>query len=441
MDLLEVRTAKGVMIGKLSFDSDEEKFAFEYVPEWIASADGYALSPAISFESPAKSSTIKRFLENLLPEGHGLEEIALSSSVSKTNTFALARIIGQECVGGLMLVPPGFSFENKEKTPPRLVTNEELCARIHERDRVPFSVWDKKVRLSIAGLQDKMPVFINDGKMFLVEYPLASTHILKPASRNPDLSTIVANEHYCMSLAKAVNIPAAATKILRIPDPVLVIERFDRKFDPVQFSVERTHVIDGCQLLDLSIAYKYERNFGDARDVANIRDGASLKKVFACAELADVPIQMTHQLLRWTLFQFLVGNADAHGKNLSFYVHPKGKITFAKTYDLVSTLIYPYEKTLAMSIGDEFKFDDIRAYQWMLFAEECGIPLKLLASTMKDIANRATKGINDGVVDFSLFTENEKNDVVRIQDFVKQQCAALLRDAKLLRGDRSSVKS
>jgi len=284
-------------------------------------------------------------------------------------------------------------------------------------------------------LQDKIPVFINDGKMFLVEHPLASTHILKPVSRNPDLSTIVANEHYCMSLANAVNIPAATTKILRIPDPVLIIERFDRKFDPVQFSVERTHIIDGCQLLDLSIGYKYERNFGDGADVTHVREGASLKKFFACNVIADTPIQMTHQLLRWTLFQYLVGNADAHGKNLSFHVQPKGKITFAKTYDIVSTLIYPYEKTLAMSIGDEFEFDDIRAYQWMLFAEECNIPLKLLASTMKDMVKRVAKAINDDTVDISLFTENEKNDVTRIQDFVKKQCAALLRDAKLLRGD------
>jgi serine/threonine-protein kinase HipA len=432
MDFLDVRTAKGELIGKLSFDRDEEKFAFEYAPEWVASDNGYPLSPAINFEVPAKSSTVKRFIENLLPEGAGLEEIALSSSVSKTNTFALARIIGQECVGGLMLVPPGYDFKHKVYTPPRLVTDEELCTRIHERDRIPFSVWDKKVRLSIAGLQDKMPVLIDNGQMFLVEHPLASTHILKPVSRNPDLATIVANEHYCMSLANAVKVPAARTQIKRIPDPVLVIERFDRKFDPAQSTVDRLHVIDGCQLLDLSVAYKYERNFGDRPEVANIRDGASLKKLFACDVLADTPIQMTYQLMRWTLFQYLVGNADAHGKNLSFHVHPKGKITFAKTYDIVSTLIYPYESTMAMSIGDEFNFDDIRAYQWVLFADECGIPYKLLAGEMRDMANRATKAINDSAVDISSFTDAEKRDVARIQDFVRQQCAALIRDAKLV---------
>jgi len=29
-------------------------------------------------------------------------------------------------------------------------------------------------------------------------------------------------------------------------------------------------------------------------------------------------------LLRWAIFQYLIGNSDAHGKNVSFFAEPEG---------------------------------------------------------------------------------------------------------------------
>jgi serine/threonine-protein kinase HipA len=44
-------------------------------------------------------------------------------------------------------------------------------------------------------------------------------------------------------------------------------------------------------------------------------------------------------LLRWALFQYLIGNADAHGKNMSFFCNPAG-LALAPCYDLVSVVQY-----------------------------------------------------------------------------------------------------
>lgn len=434
MDFLEVKTSDDKMIGKVGFDSDYETYSFEYSADWITSDGSYPVSPAIGFESRAKSSTVKRFIDNLLPEGDGLDAIAQAGRISKSNTFALIRTVGQESTGGLILIPPGFQLEHNEQ-PARLVTDEELLSRIKARDVIPFSVWDGKVRLSIAGFQDKIAVFMNDGKMFLVEHPLASTHIVKPLPRNPELSTVVANEYYCMSLADAVGLSAARTQIHRIPDPVLIVERFDRKYNAKLLRVDRSHVIDGCQLLDMPPQYKYERNFGGGRDVLHIRDGASLKRIFACAGLSEIPMLFTRQLLRWTLFQFLIGNADAHAKNLSFHIRHKGKIALSPAYDVVSTVIYPgLENTMALSIGDEFKFEEVRAFQWALFAAECHIPVKVLATEMRRMAKNVIKHITQETVGLSSVTDQELKDIRRIQDFIAQQSAALLRDAEWVKG-------
>jgi len=63
---------QGQIVGKLSIDKDEN-YHFEYDESWIEK--GFAISPHLEFDSPHTSSTIKRFLENLIPEGEGLEDI------------------------------------------------------------------------------------------------------------------------------------------------------------------------------------------------------------------------------------------------------------------------------------------------------------------------------------------------------------------------------
>jgi serine/threonine-protein kinase HipA len=433
-DFLDLRTSAGVLIGKIGFDADLETFSFYYNAQWLAASDSYPVSPtAINFTATAKSSSIKKFFENLLPEGDGLDAIASSSQVAKSNLFALLKIIGQESTGGLLIVPAGYEI-NHSDVPGRLITDAELLEKIQIRDSVPFSVWDNKVRLSIAGFQDKIAVFINQDKMYFVEHPLASTHILKPPPKNPELSTVVANEYYCMNLAQRVGLDSARTYIRRIPEPVLYIERFDRRYNADLKTVDRLHVIDACQLLDMSSAYKYERIYGSGRDVADFRAGVSLKRIFECEYLSEIPLLFVRQLIRWTLFQFLIGNADAHGKNLSFFVKKHGRIAFAPTYDVVSTIIYNgLEDTIALGVGGEFILKDIRAYQWATFAKDCGIPIRVLAKEMSDIVKRAVNCLVADSIDLSGMTDDELRDIQRIKQFVMKQGESLIRDSRLVR--------
>jgi serine/threonine-protein kinase HipA len=74
-------------------------------------------------------------------------------------------------------------------------------------------------------------------------------------------------------------------------------------------SIQRLHCIDGCQALGLGVSMKYERPYGDTRDVQHIRDGASLPKLFTLIDAASPnPAADGLALLRWIIFQILIGN-------------------------------------------------------------------------------------------------------------------------------------
>ena len=67
------------------------------------------------------------------------------------------------------------------------------------------------------------------------------------------------------------------------------------------------------------------------------------------------------RLLRLVLFNFLIGNGDAHGKNFSV-VYRGNSIELAPGYDLLSTLVYGNLRSdkMVMKIGSKYKFKAVR---------------------------------------------------------------------------------
>ena len=71
-------------------------------------------------------------------------------------------------------------------------------------------------------------------------------------------------------------------------------------------------------------------------------------------------------LLRWTIFQVLIGNTDAHAKNLSFMSTHAG-LSLAPAYDLLCGRAFSakhIDQTYAMAIGDAFEPEAVSAYEW-----------------------------------------------------------------------------
>lgn len=425
-------------VATLGYEAMNDRWSLTYDPDWLATPRAFPLSPALPL-APTPGGyavgAVKRFVENLLPEGRALDITATTYRVSKSNIYALISALGTETTGA-------FRFWRSDETPPtiaapppREVTREELDQRLAERDQVPLAIWDGKVRKSIAGVQDKLMVYIDrpiedGGRLFLVEPPLASTHILKPEPGRPVTPHLVINEHFCMSLAGRMALPVAAVSIYRTPRPVLVVERFDRVVvnGGVQGSaakVQRLHIIDACQASDLPSSYKYERNFGSGEHVRNIREGVSFEMLFERVEQTINKAVARMTLLRWALFQFLIGNADAHGKNFSFFVHRDG-LAPAPWYDLISVVQYPgIDHELAMAWGDAFSLADVGAFQLADFAQRCGVDKALLKREATRLAKLAAKHAPAQAQADAYVDEAERAFAAQLGDFVVGQAARL----------------
>lgn len=234
-----------------------------------------------------------------------------------------------------------------------------------------------------------------------------------------------------MSLARRMKLPVAEVGIYRTPRPVLVVRRFDRVVErgvahgANEPTVQRLHIIDACQASDLPESYKYERNLGSSQHVRNVREGVSFEMLFERVEQTVNKAVARMTLLRWSLFQFLIGNCDAHGKNFSFFVRREG-LDPAPWYDLVSVVQYAgIDHELAMAWGDAFSLDEVGAFQLADFAQRCGVDRNLLKREAARLAKLAVEHAPAQAWADDYIDDGERAFSAQLRDFVIGQATRL----------------
>jgi len=219
---------------------------------------------------------------------------------------------------------------------------------------------EEDVRLSLAGVQDKMPVVCSRNRIGVTAGRTPSTHILKaPIERFDDT---VANEAFCLRLAAALGLTTARAEVRRTEGvEFLLVERYDRE---VQAQViRRLHQEDFCQALGVPPERKYEAEGGPS--------------LAACADLIRAasasPARDLLALVDTASFNLLSGNHDAHGKNLSLLYSPTG-VRLAPLYDLVCTAVYGgLSRKMATKLGGEYRAQYVERRHVERFAQACGL--------------------------------------------------------------------
>ena len=372
-------------VGFLTFNARNDEFNFSYDDTW--KSKGFELSPFLKFDRPISSIAVKNFIENLLPEGNGKEILSLKHHISKNNIFGLIQIIGKETTGALTF----YNDNNLLPTTFRKISENELAVRIRNRKSEPIEIWDGQARLSVAGVQDKLPISIIDNEYGFGEGDLASTHILKFEKNDENL---ILNEYVSLKLAKRAGLIVANVDIINIEDQeVLLVERFDRELID-NTTVKRKHIIDACQALNLSVSHKYERAFGS--NLKEYREGASFKKIFSLINLCNSPIIVKKNLITWICVNLCLGNCDAHGKNLSFVVE-KNSMTLTPFYDIVNITVYDnkYETDFAMGIEEAFCYDELGTYDFVEFCQDLDINVKGFVKEFKRVSTQINESLDD----------------------------------------------
>lgn len=359
-------------VGKLQLDA-QRRFVFQYNAAWLARCDAVPLSLALPLTSRLyDNDTARPFFSNLLPEAQLREAIARKLGISEGNDYGLLEAIGGECAGAVSLYT--------EETQPQIdgayqpLDEQALHDLIEQLPRRPMLAGEGQVRLSLAGVQNKLPVLFDGNVISLPQGTSPSSHILKPAIR--EYQNSVFNEAYCMRLAGAVglNVPEV-TLIENRGQWIYLVSRYDRE-QTTGGELHRLHQEDFCQALGILPEAKYEKE-----------GGPGLAACFQLIKEQSIqPAADQLQLLSWVVFNYLIGNADAHGKNVSLLLTQQGP-KLAPFYDLMSTNIYPeLTDRPAMKIGGEDRPQWIIARSWERLAAECGIGFKLVKQTLEKLS-------------------------------------------------------
>src|SRR5712664_1512907 len=372
------------LAGQLIQD-DGGQMVFKYLEAWVNRPGATPLSQSLPLRKNRFSrKECRGFFAGILPEENKREIIARNLGISARNDFAMLEQIGGECAGALTFIPAGLPRPERNYGY-RNLSSHELASVLKELPTRPLLAGDEGIRLSLAGAQDKIALRIEGDEISLPLGGAPSTHILKPAVER--FAGVVFNEALCMNLASHMNLPTAKVETRKVEDvEYLLIERYDRTHATIDGApgVERIHQEDFCQALNIVSELKYQKE-----------GGPSFKQCFALLRnISTAPVIDLANLLDAGIFNYLVGNNDAHGKNFSL-AYPDKEIRLAPLYDAISTIYYPELNTdMAMRIGREYSSDKITPKDFEQLAGDAGLAKPLVRRRVPELATAAIEALD-----------------------------------------------
>jgi len=350
------------LVGALRVDQHGD-LSFIYDQAWIEDR----ARPPISQSLPKRPEPFNRretrpFFAGLLPEAAQREAVAQTLGISKANDFRLLEALGGDVAGALTLWPEGEAPpEAQGLDEAQALDDAKLIEILDILPKRPMLAGREGLRLSLAGAQQKLPVVLVNGRVALPEPGQPTTHILKPPIERFHATT--ENEAFAMRLAAAVGLKVASVEPRRLADRTfLLIERYDRDTG-ADGGVRRVHQEDFCQALGVPPETKYASE-----------GGPGFRVCFDLVRRAcSAPAPSILRLLDAAIFNTMVGNADAHGKNFSL-LYGKEAVDLAPLYDLLCTAAYPeLSPNLAMRVAKRATIEEFRPDTWERFAEDVGI--------------------------------------------------------------------
>lgn len=349
---------KNNFIGKLGWNKKELNFIYD--EHYLKRNDATAVSISLPLSRDFNNETTTAFFSGLLPDEGLRSRLAKYLHISDDNTFALLKEIGAECAGAISILP-----ENKTPQAPHLpsyikLDEEQAYDLLGSLKKIPLGIdAEENFRISGSGAQDKLIACVKESSVFIPQDGTASTHIIKPQIEGIQFSEF--NEFFCMQLAKKMGLDVADSFLLTIKDKAFyVTQRYDRTIDENGYIV-RLHQEDFCQALKIEPKIKYENE-----------GGPDVLKCFECIrENSALAGRDVLRFIEALVFNFLIGNGDAHGKNFSF-LYDNGRAILAPLYDLMSTMAlhdFNRKDKMAMRIDGEYLFTYINKKKFEQQAE------------------------------------------------------------------------
>lgn len=379
---------------------DKGRLSFAYSEAWLArGAKGFPVSRSMPLSTETYSAVAHSYFTNLLPEGGLRELICNRLKISTENDYELLKRIGGDCAGALRILreEDDISLDDQSYEPIADLTSAE-------RITGSMLLQHREIRLSLAGAQYKLPVYLDKGKLYLPRHHAPSSHILKFANR--DYRKLPEVEYLVTRLAKEIGLHAIDLSLYPYGNRKLasISLRYDRLREDER--LRRLHQEDFCQVLGIPASRKYQNEGGPS-----LADSIEVIRRYS-----DDVIEDAQRLVKWMVFNVLIGNCDSHGKNLSF-LYRHGKCQLAPHYDLVATIHYGSVSTrMAMSVGGEEDVRNVSKAHWTAQAKAMGISPKMIYS---QVAKMSEQIVSD--------TESVFAEIDQINDGFRRRLALLIK--------------
>jgi serine/threonine-protein kinase HipA len=309
------------------------------------------------------------FFSNLLPEGVLREYMVKLLKVHHDHEFDLLMALAESLPGAV-----------------RAVRADELPrAALDDRPGVAHAApVEAPIKFSLGGSQLKFSMIERGGRFTLGDG--GDEWIVKPP--HPAYPNVPANEHTMMRLAAAAGIETPQVKLVKLDDLDLA--------GLTGFSVPRREVW----------AYAIKRYDRSPQGRVHVEDFAQVFGVFADQEYRATNYDTIGRLIfdlfpdrfdqlaefvRRLVVNILIGNGDAHLKNWSVIYRDGISPQLAPAYDLVSTIHYAANDSLALNLGREKRFERIDEAHFEQLAHRMEAPPKFVLDIVEETAANARK--------------------------------------------------
>lgn len=246
-------------------------------------------------------------------------------------------------------------------------------------------------KLSISGVQPKLSMRLAGDR--LVPAAREGRFILKPQTQ--DFAELPQNEYLCMSMARRFGLRTAPCLLLELADgvPAYVVKRFDRYQQGRR--VEKRACEDLHQILGGPDKYA-----GSHEQI-----GAAIRQ-----HCTFPPLEL-QRLFELTIFNFAIGNGDAHRKNFSLLTSEDGTIALSPAYDLVSSRLAIPAESAELALTVHGKRSRLRRSDFLALADHYGIARQYAERKIADLlalhdpfnamiaASHLSDGLRDGLTD------------------------------------------
>lgn len=365
--------------------------SFRYSDSWLNSKFARAISVSMPLTDQTYSGdALHAYFDNLLPDSIEVRKhIVDKLGATSTKPFDLLAAVGKDCIGALT-----FTSSQEPQPVPDVeiipLSEEEVGEHIAaaRSGKTLGMQHDDAFRFSLAGAQEKTALTYWQGQWGIPVGRTPTTHILKPRiltrPGEPDLSSSVENEWFCMRVIQALGLPVAGTIIDSFNgEDVLTVERFDRK--TIGNKIYRLPQEDLCQALGVAGASKYEEHGGpSAKDIMRILSTSTVS-------VRDQDTFMSAQLLYW-----LFAAIDGHAKNFSLALTPQG-YRLTPLYDVLSAHgfaqvgnLHPKKIEMAMAVNSKnrhYHWHTIFPRHWASHAKSVGYDTERMDAVIASITS------------------------------------------------------